>query len=518
MTLCRIAAVTLTALLAPLAVHAQDAPGPATQYPAPIVRRIPRVDPSFDNSAQQQIQPAQATPDDPDAPDPALANLAVVSSGASSSQGPNSLPDDPVSYPPAGAQPQPDGSYQPIASGFPDDTDTQADQPPPDLFDYDQPFAPGPFFLWIPGYWAHNPSGFFWVPGQWLRAPFYGALWTPPYWGFSNGLYRFHSGYWGTHIGYYGGVNYGFGYIGTGFFGGYWRDHQFFYNTAVARIPSTITTVYNHATVFHGVSYGARVAVLTSYNGGPAGLRVHPLPFEIAAAREPHLPEAAAQVNMRRISSHNRNAAFSQNQGHPIVAAVTTHTPVPRPGMTPPTILPAENLQEAKDREAHRAESLQRARQEIDARRAAGQPVNSLVTAMPGTGLNRTSTGRVLPATGSTVTGNPARTPTTYSRTETAIRSEPAHASQPVSTVQGTPSAQPEQPAREESRREPEPARVEPAHEERVEPPHEEPVTHSTEPATEPAEHPAEPRTVPPTEPHRAPQHAPLPPPKPAPH
>jgi hypothetical protein len=251
MTLCRIAAVTLAALLAPLAVHAQDAPDPATQYPAapaPIVRRAPRVDPFFDNSLQEQIQPAEATPDDPNAPDPALANLAVVSSDAPSS---NSLPDDPVSYSPAGTQPHPaaaqlqsDGSSQPIAAGMTDDTDTEADQPPPDLFDYDQPFAPGPFFLWIPGYWAHNPSGFFWVPGQWSRAPYYGVLWTPPYWGFSNGRYRFHSGYWGTHIGYYGGVNYGFGYVGVGFFGGYWRDHQFSTTppSPASPPPSTLST------------------------------------------------------------------------------------------------------------------------------------------------------------------------------------------------------------------------------------------------------------------------------------
>ncbi len=32
--------------------------------------------------------------------------------------------------------------------------------------------------------------------------------------------YVFHPGYWGQHVGYYGGVNYGFGYMGIGFVGG----------------------------------------------------------------------------------------------------------------------------------------------------------------------------------------------------------------------------------------------------------------------------------------------------------
>jgi hypothetical protein len=27
-------------------------------------------------------------------------------------------------------------------------------------------------------------------------------------------VYRFHRGYWGRHVGYYGGVNYGYGYGG----------------------------------------------------------------------------------------------------------------------------------------------------------------------------------------------------------------------------------------------------------------------------------------------------------------
>jgi hypothetical protein len=51
-----------------------------------------------------------------------------------------------------------------------------------------------------------------------------GLLWTPGYWESEEGVYVFHVGYWGPHIGFYGGVNYGFGYDGIGYEGGYWKD------------------------------------------------------------------------------------------------------------------------------------------------------------------------------------------------------------------------------------------------------------------------------------------------------
>jgi hypothetical protein len=38
------------------------------------------------------------------------------------------------------------------------------------------------------------------VPGTWVRAPQVGFLRTPAYWGFVDGVYVFHAGYWGPHI------------------------------------------------------------------------------------------------------------------------------------------------------------------------------------------------------------------------------------------------------------------------------------------------------------------------------
>ena len=98
---------------------------------------------------------------------------------------------------------------------------------PPVLPVYEQPPVPGPNYIWSPGYWAYGDDDYYWVPGTWVIAPSPGLLWTPGYWGWSDGYYIWHAGYWGPHIGYYGGINYGGGYIGVGFAGGYW-DHGAF--------------------------------------------------------------------------------------------------------------------------------------------------------------------------------------------------------------------------------------------------------------------------------------------------
>ncbi len=150
----------------------------------------------------------------------------------------------------------------------------EADQPPPDLPTYDQPEAPEPDYLWTPGYWGWSPVGYYWVPGVWCAAPYQGALWTPGYWGFYGGRYRFNRGYWGLYIGFYGGVNYGYGYFGTGYRGGYWNGPHFYYNRSVTRINVTrISYVYNRTIVVNNVT---RV----SYNGGRGGIAVRPDPLK----------------------------------------------------------------------------------------------------------------------------------------------------------------------------------------------------------------------------------------------
>lgn len=112
---------------------------------------------------------------------------------------------------------------------------------PPPLKVYAQPVCPGDDYIWTPGYWAYGPAGYYWVNGAWVLAPRPGYLFTPGYWALSDGLYVWRPGYWGLTVGYYGGVNYGFGYTGFGFYGGHWNHGHFFYNRAYSHIDERHT-------------------------------------------------------------------------------------------------------------------------------------------------------------------------------------------------------------------------------------------------------------------------------------
>ena len=141
---------------------------------------------------------------------------------------------------------------------------------PPVLPVYSQPLCPGAGYIWTPGYWAWGAGGYYWVPGTWVMAPFIGALWTPGYWGWGSGAYLWHAGYWGPQVGFYGGIDYGFGYVGVGYAGGYWNNGAFFYNSAVNNINRTVVrNVYSKTVINNG---GNRV----SYNGGRGGITARP--------------------------------------------------------------------------------------------------------------------------------------------------------------------------------------------------------------------------------------------------
>src|ERR1700677_87248 len=53
--------------------------------------------------------------------------------------------------------------------------------------------------------------------------PSEGYIWTPGYWGWSDNAFVFNEGYWGAQVGFYGGIDYGYGYAGVGYQGGYWN-------------------------------------------------------------------------------------------------------------------------------------------------------------------------------------------------------------------------------------------------------------------------------------------------------
>jgi WXXGXW repeat (2 copies) len=188
---------------------------------------------------------------------------------------------------------------------------------PPPLPVYAQPPIPGPGYLWNPGYWNYATAGYYWVPGTWARPPAVGLLWTPGYWGWGAGAFVFHAGYWGPHIGFYGGINYGFGYGGVGYAGGYWAHGAFFYNRSVNNFGNRrITNVYNKNVTVNRTTN-------VSYNGGAGGTAARPTPAELAADREQHVAPTAAQVQHQQAASTDRELQASVNHGKPPIAATS---------------------------------------------------------------------------------------------------------------------------------------------------------------------------------------------------
>ena len=192
---------------------------------------------------------------------------------------------------------------------------------PPVLPVYVQPPCPRPGLMWTPGYWAYGDDGYYWVPGAWVPAPYMGALWTPPYWGWEGGMYLFHPGYWGPHVGYYGGVNYGFGYMGVGFVGGEWRGREFAYNTAVMRVNTTVIhNTYVNNTIVRNTTIINNNHV--SYNGGPGGIQHQPAPQERIAMRDQHMAPTQMQMQHAQAARMERSSYFNNNHGRPVTAAV----------------------------------------------------------------------------------------------------------------------------------------------------------------------------------------------------
>jgi WXXGXW repeat (2 copies) len=171
---------------------------------------------------------------------------------------------------------------------------------PPVLPVYVQPPMPAPGYIWTPGYWAWGDDGYYWVPGTWVLAPAVGLLWTPGYWGWAGGAYIWYAGYWGPHVGFYGGVNYGFGYSGVGFHGGYWEGGRFVANAGAAReFP------------------GNRVC----FNGGAGGIVARPTAGEMIAAHERHVDVTRTQLQHQQLASRDESLRASVSGGHPAIAA-----------------------------------------------------------------------------------------------------------------------------------------------------------------------------------------------------
>ena len=188
---------------------------------------------------------------------------------------------------------------------------------PPAIPIYEQPYCPSNGYIWTPGYWAYDDGfGYYWVPGEWVAPPRIGFLWTPGYWGYDGSRYAFNDGYWGSSVGYYGGINYGYGYLGQGYYGGEWAGDSFRYNTAFSRVnPAFIQNTYVNQQVYKGS--GTRA----SFNG-PGGTTAKPTAQEQAAATAERIP--ATSVQQSRIAAAKANPALhaKNNGGKPKADAI----------------------------------------------------------------------------------------------------------------------------------------------------------------------------------------------------
>src|SRR5690348_12187845 len=146
--------------------------------------------------------------------------------------------------------------------------------------------------------------------------PEVGLLWTPGWWGWSDGYYRWNPGYWAPEVGFYGGIDYGYGYFGVGYTGGRWRGHEFYYNRAVSNVNVNIRNVYVNRTVVRNVNE-RRV----SYHGGRGGITAQPTAAQQAVARARHWQPTSMQTRQRDVAKQDPAQRFKANRGRPAVFA-----------------------------------------------------------------------------------------------------------------------------------------------------------------------------------------------------
>jgi hypothetical protein len=189
---------------------------------------------------------------------------------------------------------------------------------PPELPVYEQPICPEDGYIWTPGYWAYGDEDYYWVPGTWVMAPEVGYLWTPGYWDGNGGNYAFHEGYWGTEVGFYGGISYGYGYFGHGYEGGRWDNGHFDYNESVSHVDAS----RNHNVYNTRVEDNSR-ANRVSFNGGNGGAQVRATSQEESAGRQRHIAPVAEQTQHAQSARANPELRASANQGKPPIAATS---------------------------------------------------------------------------------------------------------------------------------------------------------------------------------------------------
>jgi hypothetical protein len=209
------------------------------------------------------------------------------------------------------------------SDGSSDVADITSSTPPPPLPDADQPSCPEDGDLWTPGYWAWVGGVYTWVPGDWVLPPGVDVFWTPAYWAYAGNVYVFHHGYWGRQVGYYGGINYGFGYPGAGYLGGRWVGHVFLYNRAANHLNASLL---HHA--YDEPMVSPRSISRASYNGGPGGTRSVPSAQERLAAQS-RLHSVSQLIHLQPNPGPAPDIASSSAQTPPAAKPVVSRTQAP---------------------------------------------------------------------------------------------------------------------------------------------------------------------------------------------
>ena len=199
---------------------------------------------------------------------------------------------------------------------------------PPPLPYYVQPPIPGDGYLWTPGYWSWDPAtgDYVWVPGTWVLPPAVGLLWTPGWWGFVGGAYVWHAGYWGPHVGYYGGIRYGYGYDGHGYRGGRWEHGRFAYDRAFNNVP------HGRVHAFYGRPNPVfrPGAAHESFNGPGSHFHAPPTRDEQRWTAAPHGEPTPAQMAHEHRAYGVPQQRMGINYGLPPTAATVATTGVYR--------------------------------------------------------------------------------------------------------------------------------------------------------------------------------------------
>ena len=141
------------------------------------------------------------------------------------------------------------------------------------------------------------------APGCCRRRP--GYLWTPGYWGWDDGVYCGMPAIGARDVGFYGGVNYGFGYTGDRLRRRLLGSRRFFYNRAVNHIrqrPHHQRLQQDRRQQHHRQS--RELQRRQRRHPGAARRRQ-----ELAAQREPHLQPVSAQLQHEQAARSNPAAA-----------------------------------------------------------------------------------------------------------------------------------------------------------------------------------------------------------------